>query len=193
MIAQLLDPPDAERPNPFYRTSAPMRFYSRERVERVESEAEFARLRDLARRRSESARAAASRRRDALLERIRAVEVAVPSLTPDRLRLAAVAHRNRREFERCYLLPGMDGSEASADAVDAATLRRWEVNYLRHELTGYDSLLADVEGRVGREAAERLIRTKVYAAIAAKYPLLRDECRRQLEARGVADDYVRAS
>lgn len=62
---------------------------------------------------------------------------------------------------------------------------RWAVNYARHHLTKYDEALEEVAGKIGVAEATQAIWRKVYAAVAAAYPELAEECRRQAERRGV--------
>jgi len=58
-------------------------------------------------------------------------------------------------------------------------LHRITVNYLRHELTGYEAVLGSLRGLIGRAEASQLIRGRILAAIAEAYPWLAGECRRQ--------------
>ena len=66
---------------------------------------------------------------------------------------------------------------------DAAFLNRISVNFIRHELTEYDYVLADVAGKTGITKAVDGIRQKVYSAIATAYPIFSAECQRQCVAR----------
>ena len=70
-----------------------------------------------------------------------------------------------------------------ADVVDRdpVFLDRITVNYIRHELTQYDGALVEVAGQTGIQQAVDAIRARVYEAIADAYPMLADECTRQLE------------
>ncbi|CAM5552814.1 hypothetical protein STANM309S_03907 [Streptomyces tanashiensis] len=57
---------------------------------------------------------------------------------------------------------------------------RWQVSYLRHALSRYEALLDGLYGESGRGEAERLLRQRLYEAIAAAYPALARECRRRI-------------
>ncbi|HZE41082.1 MAG TPA: hypothetical protein VE172_19970 [Stackebrandtia sp.] len=179
MIARWLDPADVLRPNPMYSSAHPMRLYRVDRAEEVESRPEFAERSALARERGRRRREITARRRAAAAERLRTVRIDVPAMPMERLATRAVEHWNRRQRDRCYLVPGAETRVARVGCVDAATLCRWEVNYLRHMLTQYDRLLSRVTGQIGREEARRLVRGRVYDAIAESYPWLGAECRRQ--------------
>jgi hypothetical protein len=70
--------------------------------------------------------------------------------------------------------------------LDQETLARITVNYLRHERTDCDRLLAALHGRIGKNDAIELVRERVYTMIAETYPDLEDECDRQEEVRSDA-------
>ncbi|MEV4939244.1 hypothetical protein [Streptomyces zaomyceticus] len=69
-------------------------------------------------------------------------------------------------------------------AVPRGALVRWQVSYLRHALSRYEALLDGLYGETGRGEAERLLRRRLYEAIAAVYPSLAGECRRRLAVEG---------
>lgn len=60
------------------------------------------------------------------------------------------------------------------------SLTQWQVSYLRHALGRYEGLLDGLYGDAGRGEAERLLRRRLYEAIAAAYPALAQECRRRI-------------
>ena len=62
---------------------------------------------------------------------------------------------------------------------DEKTIERWTVNYIRHNLTEYDSFLFSVKGKTGISFAYPLYRKAVLEKIADVYPQLREECARQ--------------
>ncbi|MFF8828179.1 hypothetical protein [Streptomyces sp. NPDC015131] len=73
--------------------------------------------------------------------------------------------------------PGTGGP--APGAVSAEALVRWQVDYLEHLLSRYDRLLDGLFGSTGRAEAERLLRRRVYGAIARAYPRLAAECARR--------------
>lgn len=176
MVRQLLGEPDLLRVNPHFRAAPRIRLYRVERVEAAERSEEFRAVAAAAARRSAAARVAARRRRREVLARIAAEPIDVPRLAPHKLAALAVEHRDRRDEEQAYERRGPlpEG---------AAGLDRWKVDYLRHRLARYDELLSGLHGGAGRVAAEELLRRRVYAAIREAYPLLAQECERQLSER----------
>lgn len=183
MVDRLLGEPDRLVRNPHYLSSAPARLYALARVEVAEGTPEFVTLRAIATRRSAAAREAADRRRQTVLARIAAVRIPVPQLSRRALAELAVEHRNHRDEERSWDRFDHVPNPATVAEADPAALVRWQVNYLRHVLTDYDRLLDGLFRATGRIEAERLLRERVYQAIAAAYPALADECRRQLAQR----------
>jgi hypothetical protein len=168
MIQTFLGEPDALADNPHYRSGPRRRLYLRARCEAAEATPEWQAARPSAAVRS--ARAAAALRgamtkrltalawvRDTLLPQFK-VSDRVRSDSPAELRRAAIAHHNQRAIGR--------GSDNLADESSAPDfLDRITANYLRHELTNYDWLLAQLRGRVGRDEAYEEIRDEVETAI----------------------------
>lgn len=181
-IRRFLGDPDRTAPNPVYRSAAPMRLFSLGRAAAVEGTEQWQQWREKAVVRSARSKAIAQAKRAALMAEVAALNIRVPVLNIDALAELAVKHRNRvnREWAETR---GYDPDPATADSVDAATLHRWMVNYLRHGRTNYDAALNDLYARVGRDAATEAIRDRVYGAIADAYPDLADEARRQVAER----------
>lgn len=61
------------------------------------------------------------------------------------------------------------------------------VNYIRHTYTKYDKLVLGVVGRPGQRTCSRRLHTRILAEIAAVYPSLSDECKRQIASRQSRD------
>ncbi|WP_234336916.1 hypothetical protein [Streptomyces xylophagus] len=190
MVRQLLGEPDQFRVNPHFRAAPRTRLYRVERVEAAERSEEFRAVSAAAARRSVAARVAARRTRREVLARIAAEPIDVPRLAPRKLAGLAVEHRNGQgeergrgfgQYER-YERWGPSPDPATVEGTDPAVLDRWKVDYLRHRLLRYDELLHGL-GSSGRAAAEELLRRRLYAAITEAYPLLAQECERQLSER----------
>jgi hypothetical protein len=185
MIRDLLGEPDETRPNPVYRSAAPVRLWDEDRVTGAEAATGFAGLAARGARRSAAGTAAADSRRAALAAEIAAVIITVPVLHRDALTRRACDAYNRRQWD-VRADADWDWALASENS-DPAFLERIAVNYLRHELTDYESHLDAIAGRTGVRDGERLVRARVYDAIASAYPDLAAECRRQLAWREAQD------
>ncbi|MFF8836999.1 hypothetical protein [Streptomyces sp. NPDC015130] len=167
MIRDLLGSPDVQGRDPRRWSLAPVRLYLLVRVETVERTAEFAAASLLSKARSAAAGLYAERRRAAVLTAIRAAPIDVPLLPGPELERRAVRHR--------HLLGARGPGE-----VPRGALVRWQVSYLRQALARYESLLDGLYGEAGRQDAERLLRHRLYEAIAEAYPALAQECLRRI-------------
>ncbi|MEU2231027.1 hypothetical protein [Streptomyces vietnamensis] len=165
MVRDLLGTPDVQGRDPRRWSLAPVRLYLLARVEAVERTPEFAETAALCR--TSASGAHAERRRAAVLTAIRAEPIEVPLLPRPELERRAVRHRHLLGARS----PGPD---------PAGALVRWQVSYLRHALSRYEALLDGLYGETGRGEAERLLRQRLYEAIAAAYPSLARECRRRI-------------
>ncbi|MGW4159460.1 hypothetical protein [Streptomyces sp. NPDC004788] len=166
MVSEMLGQADVQGRDPRRWSLAPVLLYLLARVEAVERTPEFAASAEAAGRAGAASLLAADRRRRAVLAAIRAEPIEVPRLPAAELERRAVRHRH---------LLGARGP----GGLTAGAMVRWQVGYLRHALSRYDALLDDLYGDTGRAEAERLLRRRVYEAIAAAYPHLAHECRRR--------------
>ncbi|ROQ35230.1 hypothetical protein EDD98_4284 [Streptomyces sp. PanSC19] len=204
MVRDLLGTPDMQGRDPRRWSLAPVRLYLLARVETVERTPEFAETAALCRARASAAGVHAERRRAAVLAAIRAEPIEVPLLPRPELERRAVRHRHllgaRSPGPGPAAAPGPavppgpaaapGGAPAGAAPAPASgsmavpppagALVRWQVSYLRHALSRYEALLDGLYGEAGRGEAERLLRRRLYEAIAAAYPSLAGECRRRI-------------
>jgi hypothetical protein len=172
MIRDLLGDADQTRPNPYSRKAAPMRLWSLRRVEEAEASQGFAERQAAGKRRSAASSSVADRKREELLDQIYQVPVSVPVMNRDKVIRRACEHYNDRAAWR-------DEEWTASPDADEEFLHRITVNYLRHELTGYEAVLGSLRGLIGRAEASQLIRGRILGAIAEAYPWLAGECRRQ--------------
>lgn len=173
MITALLGEPDALKKNPHYAKAAPMRCYIEARVAAAEISPEFAAAKVKSAPRSSGARKAAETKREALLRQVEEMPVSVKIKPMEQVRTQAIRAYN-----------DWNEDDVSSDAAPEF-LERLSVNYIRHNLTTYDTALEEVAGRVGIADAVKAIRRKIYEAIAARYPELAEECSRQMARREV--------
>lgn len=178
-IEKFLDPPDKTSPNPHYRSGAPMKLYLLTRVKRKEKiKAYLAWLQDSAARRVR-AQATADKRRAATIAAVQAWQpklgetMSMPDVTA-----AAIAHYNERQLDRSFDR-GRDPGEPARLTSDRAFLQRIAVNYLRHEVTDYEQVLADLTTQIGKDDAYLVVRKRVLEAIGNAYPELATETARQ--------------
>ncbi|MFF6884293.1 hypothetical protein ACFY9F_14030 [Streptomyces sp. NPDC012421] len=177
MVRELLGLPDVQGRDPRRYTPAPVRLYLLARVEAVERTPEFAAASAAL---AETPRSAAlgvlaGSRRSAVLAAVRAEPIEVPRLPAAELERRAVRHRHLTTA--CG--PGAGRARRGVPA-PAGSLVGWQVGYLRQALARYETLLDGLYGDAGRREAERLLRRRLYQAIAAAYPALAGECARRI-------------
>jgi len=173
-IRELLPAPEEAR-NPRYACASPMLLWPEAEVEEREQTEEF---REFARRkaaRSAGAKRAAEKKAGDLLEEISSCEIDIKPVDIGTLRKLALRHVQERAAARWWTEYDPDTAHA-----DEPTVRRWMVNYVRHQMTGYDANCMRLFGRVGRRQGYYLLRNRVLSRIAEVYPNLAEECRRQM-------------
>lgn len=178
MINKLLPEPTLFQ-NPKYATAAPMKMWSVDLVHEVEDSEEFRIAFDKADKRRDSAVRAAQKAVETKTKKVETfVEstlecIKIPSYDIETLRNLTIKAQNRLYEERGYC-----GYFADND-VDDATLYRWEVNYLRHNMTRYEYTLCQLLGKVGKHEGYALLKDGNLDKIANIYPHLAEECEKQ--------------
>ncbi len=181
-ISNFLGDPEKTVPNSHYRNGHPVNLYALQRVERVEQTPEFKHWMKLSSVRKEASQSAVETKKRKLLEYVEALKIEVPDFPMDGLLRRAVQNYNdhhysiqeRRERDWDWEPATVEGARLNWEFGQRIT-----VNYLRHELTTYERNLSELFGRTGVDEGRRMLRVKVYAAIAQAYPELAAECREQ--------------
>lgn len=166
LVREALGQPCALVPNPHHRLGRPMRLYDEDRVLEAEARPEVSRriARTLAARRARDARREAFEAR--LAELAEKIPVEVPFIGRERLEEEARAVLNP--------FPGQGGLFGD-EGLEAACV---EVLYRACERLLW--ALDDLYGRPGVRAARRILRRRIFQAIALKYPELAYECERRM-------------
>ena len=173
-IKKFLGESDRTEINPIFKNAAPMQLYSIERVEKLEASKEFSDWKEKSQKRRDAAQKVADLKKQETLSEFDSIKIEVPIMPHKELKKLAKKEYEERQLDRGNY--DVDLSYADRDFID-----RIKVNYLRHELTEYDSLLCETSGRYGKLEAKKLIRRKIFNAIADAYPNLRKECMKQLD------------
>ncbi|GAA1919056.1 hypothetical protein GCM10009716_29750 [Streptomyces sodiiphilus] len=163
--------------------TVPVRLYLTPRVREAERRPDFVEARALRQRRARALRAANARRREEGLAAVRAAPMRLPELPERELAARAVRHRNLRDAERAARSWGHRPRPASVGTALPADLARWKVDYLSSLLDRHRVLL-DALPAGSRAEGDRLLQERVYAAIAAAYPGLVEECPGRQATRG---------
>lgn len=100
--------------------------------------------------------------------------VKIPRIPLERLRLAAI-----RDKQKWYDLNGI--YDKFAEDADDATVKRWMVNYIRHNMVEYDHEIDDMKGKTGKSLLYFELHNGVLHRISEVYLELEDECLRQIK------------
>ncbi len=178
LVRDLLAVPDATRCNPHFKSAAPIRLYSQTRVIDVEQSEAWSALAQRASVRRNAAEKATQTKRERLLKYVDALSIHVSVIPVGEAIQSACENFNDI---KSAIAPGRRNSEFREATLesDPLFLQRITFNYLRHGLTRYDQELGHLFGKVGVRTAYSILNQKVFAAIAAAYPELAEECRRQ--------------
>lgn len=131
--------------------------YLKTYIEDIETTDQFKAMLEAALAKKQTAMASADRRRAELVAEYTKIAngMEVPVIPMAQLQEEAVEHwYDHKCAIACYY--GRESPEYPKP--DEDTLRRWVHNYVRHELTDYDSILEEIRGKVGVGEAYQAIR-----------------------------------
>ena len=173
MIETMLSEPIL-KDNPHYRCAAPMKLWLITEVDAVMQTDEFKEAVAKRESRRQGAAKAVETKRAKLHAEIEAKiqKIKVKVLPMGQLRDKAIADRQAwydMDWENC----------CDASSADESTVKRWMVNYVRHNLTSYDDVLYRMSGKVGCHNEYLTYKFAVLDKIAAAYPKLKQECNQQ--------------
>lgn len=174
LIDTLLGSPDKTARNPVFRSKAPVKLWSRSRVEVAELRPEFIAHQSRRDTYSSSAKYAADRKRRELLDKVSAIQIEV-----ERHPIGGIINRAVSEWENIGAMRGDYGRDG--EGADEITKKRWAVNYVRHNLIHPSHGLVLYPGQTGINEAQASLEGKIYDAIARSYPELADAARNQAE------------
>lgn len=170
MISELLGDPDRLEPNPMHPHGRPMRLYARTRVDAAMRSEQYAALKAQVAPRQAMARRGVATKTRQTVEHMQALPLELPQLSQEDLYLRAVAHAKATgHYKR------RDPSPSEYD--------RLACNYLRHELSGYDTHLTELFRRTGRGQGYLALWATFVQQVSAAYPFLTAEANRQFEKR----------
>lgn len=178
LISDFLPEPEIKS-NPFRRSGPPMKLWSVPDVEQAEKTEAFQHAKEESGKRKLSAKKGAATKADKLMAEIdRAItEIKVREIPDDELRHRAWSAKSQwceKQPDPIHL--------CSAEVIGEATMARWIVNYIRHNLTKYDKTIYETSGKVGARAAYVKYKTAVLCKIAEIYPKYKEECQKQVNA-----------
>jgi hypothetical protein len=181
MISKFLPAPKLET-NPRYRSAPDMKLWRIEDVEAAMARDDFKEATEKAKARKATGRKGAETKRQKLEAEVdkKIKNIRVMSMDEKSLRGSALAAK-QRWYDYVAAERGGDPFDSVAADADEETIRRWIVNYIRHELTDYDYDLCHTKGRTGCHEQYGRYRDAVLDKIAEAYPNYAEECQRQKE------------
>ena len=186
-VRAFLGDPDQRVRNPRGRRAPEICLYRFARVEQAERSAGWQAWKDRNAHRLRASTKAVATKRARLLAQVEALPIQVPALALADLQTQAIHHYNMRETlmaERHGWREWDGEKELAKPSSDPRFLARITVNYLRHRCTKYEEHLQGIFGRVGVREVYTVLFRRIVDAIAAAYPHLAEECRRQIDAKG---------
>lgn len=106
-------------------------------------------------------------KRDNLLKKIEEMNIYVEEMEESDLEEEAILHVN-------YFREGKGKKRNDFLYIDEDTRKRWICNYIRHELTNYDSEIEALVGKTGKNEAYKRLRERIKEAILKVYPFYED-------------------
>lgn len=175
MITKLLPKP-IEKSNPYYKCASPMKLWEKELVLKVMDTNEFKEELDKANKRRKASTKAVESKKNKLKEQVEELKL---NLYIRKLSDKKLIHKTIMDKNYWYSLHN-DFEFVDEKTVDKATLDRWIVNYIRHNLIDYDDDLMMIKGKVVIGEAYVDYKKYVLKEIAKIYPKYKDECLRQI-------------
>jgi hypothetical protein len=158
----------------------PQKCYPIEYIESLEETDEFKNMQNKSKERSEKMKIIAEIKRDENIEKYekRIENIKIPIINEERLKKRTIYSKQQwydyQAALRCDISDPIDEK-----SLPLHVLRRWEVNFIRHELTRYDDVLESIRGKIGTNEIFERLHYRVLEKIAEAYPYLKAECERQ--------------
>lgn len=181
MITKLLPDPLLKN-NPYNRSSS-IKLWELETIEQIEKQPSFEDAKKVAEKRKSSAKKAKETRFNNLMAIVQAAidSTKIKMLDDETLRRNAINHAKERYLKKS----GNDYFDGNN--LEEATICRWVVNYIRHQLVKcnyhatYDNVLYDFRGKLGKDELYLYYKSALLDKIAAAYPKYAEECGLQKE------------
>lgn len=175
LIRELLPEPELVV-NPHYRSGPKMKLWDATVVESAMKTEIFMAEMEKRKKRCASAKKAVQTKTSKLQLQVDEFvkSVRISRIPLEKLRLAAI-----RDKQKWYDFNGI--YDKFAEDADDATVKRWMVNYIRHNMVEYDREIYDMKGKTGKSLLYFELHNGVLRRISEVYPELEDECLRQVK------------
>lgn len=181
MITKLLPDPVLKN-NPYNRSSS-IKLWELETIEQIEKQPYFMDAKKAAEKRKASAKKAKETQFKNLMAIMQTAidSTTIKMLDDEALRRKAIYHAKERYLRK------LGNDYFDGNNLEEATICRWVVNYIRHQLVKcnyhatYDNVLYNFRGKLGKDKLYLYYKSALLDKIAAAYPKYADECREQKE------------
>lgn len=168
-IDELLPPPKL-KDNPHYKCASPMQLWEQKVVKQKERTKKF----------KESAEKKAKRRESSLKAVATKTENTMSLLDTFSLEVEKIDLEDLREWTlnakwNWYMDTEQYERADSVNFADEETILRWEINFIRHNLSNYDEELDKLYGKVGKDIVYSKYRSQLMNKIFEVYPELKEK------------------
>lgn len=168
MATKLLENLDyKEVNNPHYKCAAPMTLYYLKDIKRIEKTKKFAQLKEKAEKRKISAKKAVETKINTTMDIADTF-----SVTVERIDLEDLEEFTLEEKQYWYDNNWNSDYYRNAYSADEETIKRWMVNFIRHNLSDYEEQLEILEGRTGKNKGYWHFKIKLAEEMKKVYPEL---------------------
>lgn len=168
MATKLLENLDyKEVNNPHYKCAAPMTLYYLKDIKRIEKTKKFAQLKEKAEKRKISAKKAVETKINTTMDIADTF-----SVTVERIDLEDLEEFTLEEKQYWYDNNWNSDYYRNAYSADEETIKRWMVNFIRHNLSDYEEQLEILEGRTGKNKGYWHFKIKLAEEMKRVYPEL---------------------
>lgn len=159
-----------EKPNPYYKSGAPMQLYDVNKVASIESTDAFKADYQKVMKRKSVAIETAQRKREESMKYANEIKINIPTIKKKKLIQRACYHYN--SWHRLDYLDNYEFNIATPSS-EEDFLKRICINYLRHQCTNYDNELRKFYNKVGVGDFHDILQSRINNAIKQKYEWLR--------------------
>lgn len=163
-IDEILPPPKLVD-NPHYKCASPMQLWEEKLVKQKERTKKFKEYADRKAKRSQAMQKSIEKRKNETIEIAQNFDISV-----ERIDINDLKKQTLNSKWNWYMDTEQYDRAEYVDSVDQDTLVRWEINYIRHNLSNYDYELEKLYKRIGKSDAYFEYRKKLMEKIKEVYP-----------------------
>lgn len=175
IIKKMVLTADKETSNPYYKKAAPMKLFLLKRIEDLEKTEQFKELQSKSESRKAGAKKAVETKTAKLYRYVETVPIEIKYIPEPELTQTAIISYNQWQANRPSVLNGNRDYTVASENSDKEFLDRIRKNYIRHNLTNYDDVLAEIKGKIGISEVYHILKKKVMDRIDNEWILKSDE------------------